>query len=1094
MTDSPKPVGAGRRSRPCEEGNEEERICRARVRQVQHVKKDSVLSISATAFSALVLLSSISVCSAQPKLVGARLTWEVHPLFQAPIVQGQPSASVRDVTFTLTTAWNPGTTCIIPSYSQQVQELTNCPVVNNYGQLCVVQVNNAPVAASGSASLVVSACVTNAFTVTSVPTDLSLGGDTFAQGRLVHTVRVSESANLLFAYFRREASALGPDFQHVYNSDYWLNFPLAATAWIGGLGTPFVPTVVPLCTSIECPKGQSNLRNYYSPVPTLPLVVVGPPANTVQAPTFLKVHDLDGHKLQIRASYTNGGSGTGGSPESKALFFDIDPNPALANGPQVFFNTTNGVLLRTKRLEVTDRSFKAFQSITLLPEYSDDNNARWYQHQANVQLGLTIVDGSSKCTPTNPPPYFWRGSGAAVPLSSADLMEFSCPWNAGSFGVPPCTVPLSARSPLGPPNSTSTTSYRLVKITSAFGFPNVDARCSDNDCASNNAACCCGSRFTKDCTYSPTAQAGDALNPAGLGNPWKVEDIGKFFVTCFVASSELWDIGQATPTAGPCMSAPVCVKVYIAGRNPKFVDPTPLASNSYDMGGSLVPGRTDVGACLGYPLQLTIKAVDADAGDKVRIFVRKVATGTGNYDFLPSASIDPVVAADGCTVFRPYGAQRFGDNMFQNKIETIEQFTDQGVEFDSVMARMEANVSFTDGQAQQSIIYTLNLKDRNGVAPLVPGNTDGCDTADGIGVNETCRLLAMNMDQVICGAAYDNSRLRHRRWVGPREFLTANMSALFRWQRLNALGDLTTPQHCWRIRLQAPPRFVMLSSRIDIEKSSAVCVKPTGSQVSTCTQLGELSLSNSGFRNLALAVGQSLELYFVAADPNPSDQVSIFVMEDPGLPPNMKVGQSTCIKKKGLCLAEDRISGRYPDQDLQYNFKQFTEESSSPCSRAQLRLDWDPTDTDVGISFKICVIARDNSPLCFGQGPSDATSRGWFSRKECLQISVFPPKFAFTLSTTELHSFTPQELYVGCRFVFKVAVKDVTDGTRYGASVVALSELPKGAVMVRGAVCIDTQKRDCTYELIWSPKRGTEGTVQEVHFALFLYTCLGVVT
>jgi hypothetical protein len=1069
MKECSKPLRAGRKPQFGMEGDGTQ--CRTTASNRRHVDNFSGLPASSIAIIFLGFLSCASVCSAQtsPTLAGVRLTWEVHPLFYSPSTRPGES-SQRQVTFTLTTAWIPKTGCVIPAASQTVQEIAGCAIKENYGELCIMQYANSGegsvTAAAGGATV----CRVNAFTVTTVPTDLSLGGSTYAQGMLTVTMQVASTANLLYAYLTR-SPALSP-FTYGWDSsvNYWFS-GAAPTAFREAAASVVAPTVVPLCTPSECLGGTSNLQNYYSPVPTLPLVVVGPPTNFVQAPTFLKVYDLDGHQIQIGTSMSSSASG---NLESTAVFFDIDANPHLANGPQVFFNTTGGALLSWKRLEVLDRTFKDFQTAELKPTFS--TSSVWNDKQASVQIGFSVVDGTSRCSANNPPPYFWLGSGPARPLSLTDRTEFSCPWNAGSSNVPGCTIPLFARSPLAASNSTS---YRLIKINAAFGFPAVDSLCSDADCATNNQPCCCGSRSTKECRYQPSSQ-GDTANAAafGLGNPWKIDDVGKFFVTCFVASSELWDIGQATPTQGPCTSLPMCVKVRIAGSSPVFVEPTPLAQNSYDMGGTLVPGRTDVGACLGYPLQLTIKAVDADPGDKVRIFVRKVTRGTGNYEFLPSTSNDAVEPAASCPTFAPYGAQRQGDNQNQRKIESVDRGINKGVSIDSVMAQMEDNVTFADGQAQQSIIYTLSLKDRNGISPFPPANTDGCDTPSGIAVNQSCRLLALNMDQVICGAAYDNSRLRHKRWVGDRN--VPNGSDPFLWQRLNALGDLTTAQHCWRIRLQAPPRFLMSQVGVDPVFSQA-CVKASGTASSTCRALAELDPDSSGlYRNLAVAVGQTLELFFVAVDPNPQDQVSIFVLEDPGLPPNMKVGQSTCIARAGICLAEDRITSSYPAQDLRSDFK-FTgtdkdAEKLAPCSRAQVRLNWAPTDLDVGISFKVCLIARDNSPLCFGQGPPEATSRGWFSSRECLQISVFPPKFAFRLSTTNLNSFQPQDVYVGCRFDFEVSVQDITDGTKYGASVHVESGMPTGARLVRDPNC---NKATCSSRLIWNPRRGMEGSVYE---------------
>ena len=61
--------------------------------------------------------------------------------------------------------------------------------------------------------------------------------------------------------------------------------------------------------------------------------------------------------------------------------------------------------------------------------------------------------------------------------------------------------------------------------------------------------------------------------------------------------------------------------MLVKGHAPRFVAPTPLEANSFSESGRRIPGQTDVPACEGHPLELTLKAVDADAGDLVRIYL-----------------------------------------------------------------------------------------------------------------------------------------------------------------------------------------------------------------------------------------------------------------------------------------------------------------------------------------------------------------------------------------------------------------------------------------------------------------------------------------
>ena len=63
------------------------------------------------------------------------------------------------------------------------------------------------------------------------------------------------------------------------------------------------------------------------------------------------------------------------------------------------------------------------------------------------------------------------------------------------------------------------------------------------------------------------------------------------------------------------------------------------------------------------------------------------------------------------------------------------------------------------------------------------------------------------MDQTICAFAYDNSRSRHKKWVGK----TNPNGPATNWAlRDHSNGDMASPIHCWRLRLQAPPTFVVI--------------------------------------------------------------------------------------------------------------------------------------------------------------------------------------------------------------------------------------------------------------------------------------------
>ena len=81
-----------------------------------------------------------------------------------------------------------------------------------------------------------------------------------------------------------------------------------------------------------------------------------------------------------------------------------------------------------------------------------------------------------------------------------------------------------------------------------------------------------------------------------------VADVGTFVVQCFVAvARRATTVNTLTDS---CYSSPLCIKVYIAGNPPDLVPPTPLSANSANDYGVQIADRTDVPACLGYPMQV----------------------------------------------------------------------------------------------------------------------------------------------------------------------------------------------------------------------------------------------------------------------------------------------------------------------------------------------------------------------------------------------------------------------------------------------------------------------------------------------------------
>jgi len=892
-----------------------------------------------------VLLAGVGV--GDGKILGARMSWELNPLFE-----GDDVTSVRKVTLKLTSAWE--TVGVCTAVVGQAVSGAGCVVESNFGQLCWYACRDVTNMACDPIQ-----CVDNALVRDQPPgLDSEIFSQPYFQGTLTQEVTVPENKDMVVA-FLKWADPSGGTFEMTSGgrSDYWVGFDPANSALFAPDMNPIVPTFIPLCTGAPetdgsvatCRLGQ--LENYYSPVPVYPLIVASPPDLSMQAPSYLKVSDLDGHQLKVEKaqSYVSGAWSSDPRENQGDLFHDVDP-AGPSNGPQVLYSSIVGSRYTAKWIEVVDRTYDRLEPTDLQSSYKIFS--RYSDTQASVQLALSVLDPSAgRCSATNPPPFFTAAAGGTAPLGASHVTEMECEWVAGFPGAPNCAIPLHAHTP-----GTAAGSYYMVRVRSAFGFPALDTACGDTQCEGDSRPCCCRSQGGKTCEYVPKLGEGAASNPALLGNPWTQDDIGKFFVSCFVATAERYNLPVLASNGaqeGPCPSLPMCVKVRITGRKPRFVAPTPLAPNSRDSAGADVPGRTDVGACLGYPLQLTLKAEDPDAGDGVRIFVTDPVGGTGNFDFFASQLTG--AQANGtfdCGTFGPYGAVRTGDNANQTSASLLDfpPGLQPTISADSVMAKLKPTVSFSSGGAGQGVAYTLRLGADNGVVNRPQPNPSLAD--------QNYRQLVLNVDQVVCGAAFDDSRTRYKRWVGER---VDGDAGGFEWQRQSghALGDLRSDIHCWKVKLQAPPVFVTDGSKGCFRTANGGQQRiydctPIGGAPGDYFDTGQTTGNESAYRNIPIGAGQELHVTFVAADPNPEDQVTLFVLEDPGVPPNMVVGRSTCTvhsEAQYICLARDEVTSEYPNQNYTIDYYSA---GASPCQRATLKLTWTPADTDVGQSFKVC--------------------------------------------------------------------------------------------------------------------------------------------
>eukprot|EP00291_Cryptomonas_curvata_P024301 CAMPEP_0172173314 /NCGR_PEP_ID=MMETSP1050-20130122/12975_1 /TAXON_ID=233186 /ORGANISM="Cryptomonas curvata, Strain CCAP979/52" /LENGTH=1465 /DNA_ID=CAMNT_0012845035 /DNA_START=193 /DNA_END=4588 /DNA_ORIENTATION=+ len=573
------------------------------------------------------------------------------------------------------------------------------------------------------------------------------------------------------------------------------------------------------------------------------------------------------------------------------------------------------------------------------------------------------------------------------------------------------------------------------------------------------------------------------------------QDVGKIVIKCFVAfdlsgGGAEWTSGQAKT----CRSLPHCVKIKIDGRPPIFVAPTPgfddlgqrVPPYSRDEMGRYVPDRTDVPACLGNPTKLVLTALGPDGGN-IRIFAHDVDVdhrlySDADYPYLVSGGVDNAdfFRTDlgsnfprTCGMMHGYGATRSGNNSRQTGIAAMKLVG----RVKSIVSQYSDEIFPNPDVAQQSINYVLDIEQGNGIALRMLESCNGTGTD----VNfPSCGEQLINLDQVICAYAYDDSRLRLGRWVGIRN---PNGDDIPSWRRDHSNGDYASQQHCWRIVLQAPPTFVS-DSRGGCSPTQCYSTPFAEDWFGNSNLINRLRGSQPPYRHIRVAVGAPFSVKLIAQDPNAKDSVYIYILEDTGVPLNMRVGPSTCIPRdesKGMCSSKDAIDPlNYFESRISEN---LNTNSSSYCSRASLTLTWAPTFNEAGKSFRICAVARDDSVSCQGIA-SGSTKRGWYGDSICYDLEVVKVDIFWT---NVYDNFNIVEAYVGCKGIIQATAEDqsanpLLPGTKgnYQLVINISGSLPPGASL--GA--FQGPSTSVTQSVIWYPERGSEGLQYQICFSV----------
>jgi len=239
---------------------------------------------------------------------------------------------------------------------------------------------------------------------------------------------------------------------------------------------------------------------------------------------------------------------------------------------------------------------------------------------------------------------------------------------------------------------------------------------------------------------------------------------------------------------------------------------------------------------------------------------------------------------------------------------------------------------------------------------------------------------------------------------------------------------------------------------------------------------------------------EASEFQITANDQNLEDDVTIFVMEDPGLPNGAVVSSNVCPK---------------PAPNLEGDLVK------RPCNSVSRTFLWTPAKSQEGKTYRVCFVARDNQNFCQLGGRYSLLVHG---EDLCVQIFVIKPaprwktpptpqpslvvvpghdqkaQLIATASTDfsdQARNGLARHAHVGCSTTFTVSATD----EHYCVNINVLGEapLPPGAdltctsIGMQGESMPNTADR-CTTDLTrscnfaWTPKRGTEGQTHEVCF------------
>ena len=314
------------------------------------------------------------------------------------------------------------------------------------------------------------------------------------------------------------------------------------------------------------------------------------------------------------------------------------------------------------------------------------------------------------------------------------------------------------------------------------------------------------------------------------------------------------------------------------------------------------------------------------------------------------------------------------------------------------------------------------------------------DYAAGVKRDPVTRAVSFARDRQICTVAIDNTLSHHY------AFGDLNDNPLY-------AGNFITRPKCHLIAFSGPPAFLTSASRFD------------GSPFAVFDgTVEERMLTINAF------IGQEKSITFRAKDPNWDGRVTIFIMEDPGVPNGAVIGPSVC--EPQLLITTWNATGIW-----------------SPCAVASRTIKWIPPPT---IQYqrkpRICAIPRDSEPIPECPNPK-MTDAGWYGELHCTEIQVIAPQLRWT-NNSDL-GLTPKasrNVFVPCATNFVLEAEEVGSGfnntgvrvlTPYEPVIIFVGDVPE-----RAALTVVTQGRTSRSIFSYTAARGDEGRVETICFTV----------